>query len=236
MENGKGYVDGFFRWVWRINGLLLLTLVLYGAINIIGLFAIKSHGQAPDGTATIGRLDQPDRHQAALKLSSFEALQGTPVLYARLGSEGAPVGSLSSGFTPTDVHNLLFFDATSRQAHWLFDDNAQTITAMSVISESAPTQQAQGAKPDCQALGLLFLTRSAKADNQSNASWDIRLASVDGRQLKTIATGVDTLLGHQLTDNHTLLVFYAAQGVAHVLDVDPATRETRSGKPLAAHN
>lgn len=31
MENGKGYVDGFFRWAWRINGLLLLALVLYGA-------------------------------------------------------------------------------------------------------------------------------------------------------------------------------------------------------------
>jgi hypothetical protein len=236
MENGKGYVDGFFRWVWRINGLLLLALVLYGAVNIIGLFVSFNHyGQAPNGVATIGRLDQPNQHQAALKLGSFEALPGTSVLYARLGSDGAPVGGLSSSYTPTDVHNLLFFDATSRQAHWLFDDNAQTITAMSVISEPTPAQ-AQGAKPDCQALGLLFLSRPAQANNQGDASWDIRLASVDGRQLKALASGVDTLLGYRLTDNHTLLVFYAKQGAAHVLDVDPATREVRSDKALAAHN
>jgi hypothetical protein len=31
-------------------------------------------------------------------------------------------------------------------------------------------------------------------------------------------------------------VFYAKQGAAHVLDVDPATREVRSDKALAAHN
>ncbi len=236
MENGKGYVNGFFRWVWRINGLLLLALVLYGTANIIGrLVSFRHYAQVPNGEATLGRLGQPNQHQAALKLGSFEALPGTSVLYARLGSDGAPIGGLSSSYTPTDVHNLLFFDTTSRQAHWLFDENAQTITAMSVISESTPAQ-AQGAKPDCQALGLLFLSRPAQADSRDNTSWDIGLASIDGHQLKTLATGIDTLLGHRLTDNHTLLVFYAKQGAAHVLDVDLATREVRSDKVLAAKN
>jgi hypothetical protein len=236
METGKGYVDGFFRWVWRINGLLLLALVLYGAINIIGIFvSARDHERAPVGTATIGRLDQPDRHQAVLRLGSFEKLSGTSVLYAQLGSEGASTGVLSSSFTPTDIHNLLFFDSMSRQAHWLFDGNTQTITALSVISMAAAAQ-AQDAKPDCQAMGLLFLSHPVQADNQGNAPWDIGFASVDGRQFKTLATGVDTLLGHRLTDGHTLLVFYAKQGTAHVLDIDPATREIRSDKPLAAHN
>lgn len=229
-------MDGFFRWVWRINGLILLLLLLLGAISLAGtLVSFKHHRQAPDGMATLGRPDQPDRHQAPLKLGRFQALPGTSVLYAQLGNEGVSVGSLSSGFTPPDMRNLLFFDTLSRQARWLFDDNAQSIAAMSVISEPAPPQT-QGAKPDCKALGVLLLTRPAQADNRDEASWGVRLASVDGRQVKTLAARVDTLLDHQLADDHTLLVFYAKQGTAHVLDVDPATREVRSDLPLAGHN
>jgi hypothetical protein len=210
--------------------------MLYGAVSIVGTSrSLRDRGQAPDGEATIGRIDRPDEHQVALKLGSFETLPGTSVLYAQLGSEGPTVGSLSSSFTPTDMRNLLFFDTASRQAHWLLDDNAQSIAAMSVISGSA-SAQTQGSKPDPQALGLLFLTRPAEADNKADAKWDIRLASVDGHKLKTLANGVDTLLDHQLTNDDTLLVFYAKHGVVHVLDVDPATRDLRSDQTLAGHN
>jgi hypothetical protein len=233
MGNGKKYVDGFFSWVWRITGLLLLVLVLYGAVSIVG--ASRSMRQLPAGEATIGRLDRPDQHQAALKLGRFNALSGTSMLYAPLGSEGPSVGSLSSSYTPMDLHNLLFFDTASRQSHWLLDDDAQSIAALSVIGEPSPYRN-QVSTPDSRALGLLFLSRPAVADNKANATWDIRLASVDGRQLKTLANDIDTLLDHQLTNDHTLLVFYAKRGMIHVLDVDPATREARSDQTLPAHD
>jgi hypothetical protein len=54
--------------------------------------------------------------------------------------------------------------------------------------------------------------------------------------LKTLANDVDTLLDHQLTNDQTLLVFYAKRGMIHVLDVDPATREARSDQTLPAHD
>lgn len=235
MGNSKKYVDGFFSWVWRITGLLLLLLVVYGVVNILGAFrSIRGHGQAPDGEATIGRLDRPDRHQAALKLSSFEALPGTSVLYAQLGSEGPSVGSLSSSYTPTDLRNLLFFDTASRQARWLFDDNAQSMAAVSVISRPIPSQTSS--EVASQAMGMLFVSRPAGAENKGGATWDIQLASVDGHRLNTLAKGVDTLLDHQLTNDGTLLVFYARHGVVHVLDVDPAAQELRSDQTLPARN
>lgn len=233
MGNGKKYVDGFFSWVWRITGLLLLLLVLYGIVSIVG--ASRSMKQAPAGEATVGRLDRPDQHQAALKLGGFQALSGTSMLYARLGSEGPSVGSLSSSYTPTDLRNLLFFDTASRQAHWLLDDDTQSMAALSVIGGPSP-YRTQASTPDSHALGLLFLSRPAEADDKGDATWDIRLASVDGRQLKTLTSGVGALLDHQLTNDHTLLVFYAKRGVIHVLDVDPATRELRSDQTLPAHN
>ena len=138
MGNGAKYLDGFFRWVWRITGLLLLLLVLYGVANLIWASRSTTHGQAPDGEATIGRLDRTDKPQAALKLGRFEALSGTPVLYAQLGSEEPSPASLSSSFTLTDLRNLLFFDTASRKAHWLLDDNTHSIAALSVIGESTP--------------------------------------------------------------------------------------------------
>lgn len=235
MGNSKKHVDAFFRWVWRITGLLLLLLVLYGAVSVVRSLSSRDLEQAPDGAAIIGRLDRPDQHQAALKLGSFEALPGTSVLYARLGSEEATVGSLSSSFVTTDMHNLLFFDTASRQAHWLLDDNRRTIAALSVISGRTPAS-AQGAERESLALGLLLLTRTAQTHDRSEIPWDIRLASVDGRQLKTLASGIDTLLDHQLVDEHTLLVFYARHGEVHVLDVDPATHEVRSDRALPARN
>jgi len=233
MGNGKKYVDGFFRWVWRITGLLLLLLVLYGAVSMVG--ASRSMRQVPDGEATIGRLDRPDQHEVALKLGGFAALPGTSMLYAQLGSEGPQVGSLSSSYTPTDLRNLLFFDTASRRAHWLLDDNAQSLAALSVIGEPDPLRT-HGSSSDSRALGLLFLSRPAETDHKGDATWDIRLSSVDCHQLKTLANGVNTLLDHQLTNDHALLVFYAKRGVVHVLDVDPVTRELRSDQTLPAHN
>jgi len=236
MGNGKKYVDGFFRWVWRITGLLLLLLVLYATVSFVwASMSIKGRRQAPDGEATIGRVDRPDRQQAALKLGGFKALSGTSVLYAQLGSEGPTVGSLSSSYTPTDLRNLLFFDTASRQAHWLLDDNTQSMAALSVIGEPDP-YLSRGSTGDNHALGLLFLSRPARAEDKRDTSWDIRLASIDGRQLKTLVSGADSLLDHQLVNDHTLLVFYATRGVVHVLDVDPATRELRSDRTLPAHN
>jgi hypothetical protein len=62
--------------------LLLPARVLYGATNVIGRFvSLRHYGQTPDAEAAIGHPGQPDRHQAALKLGSFETLSGTSVLY-----------------------------------------------------------------------------------------------------------------------------------------------------------
>lgn len=236
MQNGKKYVDGFFSWVWRVTGLLLLLLALYGVVSVVSIaWSSRSMRQVPDGEATIGRLDRSNQREVALKLGGFEALSGTSMLYAQLGSEGPQVGSLSSSYTPTDLRNLLFFDTASRQAHWLFDDNAQSIAALSVIGESDPLRT-HGSSSDARALGLLFLSRPTEADNKAGATWGIRLASVDGRKIKTLANGINTLLDHQLTNDHALLVFYAKRGVVHVLDVDPVTRDLRSDQTLPAHN
>jgi hypothetical protein len=236
MGNGKRYVDGFFQWVWRITGLLLLVLVLYGVGSLVVTSrSTRNHPQAPIGEATLGRADRPDQQEAELKLGGFQELLGTSVLYAQLGSEGSSVGSLSSSYTPTNLRNVLFFDTASRQAHWLLDDNTQFMAALSVIGEPDPYRSRRSTE-DSHALGLLFLSRPADAEIKGAPTWDIRLASVDGRQVKTLVDGVSTLLDHELTNDHTLLVFYAKRGVAHVLDVDPVTRELRSDQTLPAHN
>lgn len=235
MGDGKKYVDGFFSWVWRITGLLVLLLVLYGVVNMVWTSRSSHRGQTPDGEATIGRLDQTDQQQAALKLGGFEMLPGTPVLYAKLGSERPLPGSLSSSYMTTDLRNLLFFDTASRQAHWLLDDNEHSIAALSVIGKPASYQSA-GKAADFRTPGLIFLSRSTKADNKGDATWDLRLTSVDGHELDTLANGVDTLLDHQLINDRTLLVFYAKHGAIHVLDVDPANRKLRADQTLPAHN
>lgn len=70
----------------------------------------------------------------------------------------------------------------------------------------------------------------------TKAAWMRHAREGLGMSLKTLANDIDTLLDHQLTNDQTLLAFYAKRGIIHVLDVDPATREARSEQTLPAHD
>ncbi|GAB3029299.1 MULTISPECIES: hypothetical protein [Oleiagrimonas] len=234
MSSIKNFFDGVFRWVWRINGVLLLALLVF-ALIVFSLIPSGFHpGRnevAQEGSITPHTASHP--HVPALHLGLMRDLSGTPMLYAPLKAADPDSTVSFSGSVSTQVHNVLFFDMSTKQEHWLFKNNRQVISRPEVLEHNMPAPSAN-MKPAKKAVGLIFGVRRQTGDPTSAALWDIELASVDGRRVTTLASDVDAMMGFHFADGtRALLVFYTSHGAAHVLNVDLETHKVLSTRKLA---
>jgi hypothetical protein len=223
----------FFKWVWRIDGLLLMACAL-GALAIIGLvLGLEVFGpqRVPDALTEVAgqALEKSD-----LRLSGFQPISGTSFLYAPLEVRGEyGLRSGSSGYGYGEPRNLLFFDALSKRAHWLLESSDRTIHSYAFLTDPADSADDED-DDERHTIGLLLeIARDpASSERKASALRRVAVAAPDGRTIATIAETAQEVLGHHQPRTDTLLVFYVADGVARVLDVDPTTRTVRSDSVL----
>ncbi len=229
MSRTHGRMDVFFRWISRINSVLLLALILVAGVVT---FSASGLGGGRNDVAMEGAVAVRHASTPAWHLGMMRSLDGTSMLYAALKARDASSTVSFSGSVSTRVGNVLFFDIATQQPHWLFADNRQVISPPEVLKRKLPAAS-PGAKASRQAVALIFGVRPAAADPKATALWNIDLASVDGQRVETLATGVDGMMGFHFTpDQKTLLVFYTAHGDAYVLDADLDTLKVLSNRKL----
>jgi hypothetical protein len=224
--------DRFFSWVWRVNGVLLLVLALAGVVGAaaliinVGLFWSRERPEQQLTNVAGANLGEEN-----LRLGDFRSIAGTQLLYAQLASPSEYIGSGSSGGLGS-ARNLLFFDVSTKKAHWLLPDNSQTIESFSFLMDPPGMRYGycddEAKEGDQVTIAILLELQPSGPSPADAGSRTLAIAPPDGRLLTAIAEATEGLLGYHQPSTESVLVFYVSEGAARVLDADPGTRKVRS--------
>jgi hypothetical protein len=126
----------FFRYIWRINAVLILLAA--GAVTFgAGGLLVQEFGfnSARNREAEAGIAIPVANVKSDLILGRASVVSGTQVMRAELQrSLGEAKFSSGSGYG-SEVRNILFIEPGQKTAHWLLADNDQIVSDSSDITE-----------------------------------------------------------------------------------------------------
>lgn len=228
--------ERFFRWVWRVNGLLLLPLVL---VSLFGVGAMLTDGfgwmtREPDerGAIRTGGEGSDARPAERLRLSDFQSVQGTPTLRAALHSDGDADWSFSSSgsYLPRETRNFLFYDTATRDGRWLVEGNQRLFLRSEELG-------ATGCPKEGKTTAIVYLVAERDTDDDARVSSDddlsVAVSAPDGRGYQVVLDGVDAVHGWHFEPPSRLVVFHAVDGAPRVFEFDLEKRAMLENKPLA---
>src|SRR6516225_3656097 len=206
----------FFRYIWRINAVLIL---LGAGVTTFGLggilveeFGIKAarNREAEAGIPVAG-----PNEKSQLVLSRASIVQGTQVMRAEL--QRGREAKFSSGYS-SETRNILFIDPGEKTAHWLLQDNDHVIVDSSDISD-------QKAPDEKRVIVTAVLVKSA-TDSPENALGKLLLFDPAGKRIIEVADHVRTIQVATITrgelsllyerDKHLVLDVYEPQSIAKI--------------------
>jgi hypothetical protein len=195
----------FFRFLWRINAILMLCALLL----VIG----KSISEELDR-----RSRQP--YEAPYNYATHEVDEkGGTVVEERwryggpsevIGTSSLVLSLVSSGDAdgPSyQLRNLLFVDANLENSAWLLPDNEKHILSHELLRFGDRDR----------VLAILYEIKAADSAEsvQGGDQSSIYLSRPDGKELTPVVVGLDRSIGHAMTDERHLVVFYVKDGAAH---------------------
>lgn len=126
----------FFRYIWRINAVLILLAAGAVTLGVGGLlyqefgFKAARSREAAEGIAVADTNAKSD-----LVLSRATVVEGTPVMRAELQRfTGAGKFSSGGGYN-SETRNILFIEPGQKTARWLLPDNDHVVVDSSDIRE-----------------------------------------------------------------------------------------------------
>ena len=203
---------GFFKWLWRINGVVILIAVL----AFFWLFydnEIRDRHHEPRHQDVIDSMIQEPKSEELsfgqavkiggsnynmLPLVSKNSLVDIPyIIY-----EGKTSGKLA--------RNILFINKKENSSVWLFKDNNQVIEAYSVFPSSYPYVYGKEPKFIPKIIYYKVLDRNGK-------NRDLALSDISGKNYRVIAKNIGRLISVDNSDKNSLLFIYQKDGVGHSL-------------------
>jgi len=174
-----------FRYLWRINAVLIL--IAAGAITIgVGslLFAQFGASTARTREAESGPLAAVGTTDTRLFLGQASVVPGTVVMRADLVLHREGGGFSSGGYAET--RNVLFIDPAERQARWLLPDDRHVIAESSDISTTG-----EDGKPK-RTVATVALVKPSDADRQTGKG-ELILFGPPGNPVVRVSDDVRTL-------------------------------------------
>jgi len=221
--------ETFFAWVWRINGLLVLAVILVVAFAVFGSTSFFGSERRPAKIEVAGtEVGADDLH-----LGQFQTVAGTDFLYAKLETSSRYGGSFGSG-AEEGTRNILFFDSTNNRSHWLLAGNDQLISTFDFLVSRDQPVPTKDSKDKAVAIIFDLLAPVTLTNEAAKHTRRLAIASPDGRDLTTLVDSIDDFLGyHQLSDS-TVVLFYVSGGSAKALNYDFAAHKVVSDAKLTA--
>jgi hypothetical protein len=184
----------FFRYLWRIDGILIL--VATGAIVLgIGALLFEEFGERAfiRRNAQAGvQLGTPEaRDQLSLERASV--VPGSSVMRANLVVNRVGKGLRCSGYNET--RNILFIDPNQKEGHWLLPDNDHVIVENSGITDekdprlrrtvaTAALVKPQSTQPEMvDGKLLLFDNKAGNVVEVANDARDLHVATLNNGEL-----------------------------------------------------
>jgi hypothetical protein len=199
---GKNFMrksQEFFRYIWRVNALLILLAAGAVTLGVGGLlvqefgFKAARNREAEAGIAVAGSDTKSD-----LVLSRASIVAGTQVMRAELQRYPGEVKFSSGSGYNSETRNILFIEPDQKTAHWLLPDNDHVVLDSSDITEQKDSNKnrvvvtAVLVKPVTtspeSATGklLLFDPPGTKIVEVADHVRTIQVASIEGGELRVL--------------------------------------------------
>ena len=207
-----------FRWIWRINALLIL--VAAGAITsgvgrlIVSDFGARSVSQQD---AAVGPKVAANQEEAGLILWHATVVTGTPTMRANLVARHGGSGFSSGEYN--EIRNVLFISPGEKNARWLLPDHDH------VIVERDDIDKADDASKRHAMVATAALVKSRGAIDET-AVGRLLLFDSTGRHIVTVADGVRALHTATLSSNE-IAVLYERDRRLFLATFDPESLEKR---------
>jgi len=125
-----------FRIIYRINSILFLLLLAYGAYFVIGAIVPSDD---PWARGTVEVVEDPALDQSPiveLRFDSLTRVRGSNTRYTLLETQSS--GGKFSGYSPSETRNVLFISDPNFESNWLFDHHRYrllSVTALEIDDE-----------------------------------------------------------------------------------------------------
>lgn len=192
-------VQRFFRYVWRINAVLIL--VAAGTITLlVGWYLVQEFSTRAQRSRDeeVGVPVEHANGKLQLSLTRATTVEGTKVMRAQLvrNGEGAKFGS--SGDT-TEIRNILFIEPGETSARWLLPDNDHVIDESLDAAEEKDTSARQN-------IATAVLVKPL-ADGREADTGRLLLFDLPGKKIVEVANGVQEIQVASVTGNELTILY-----------------------------
>jgi hypothetical protein len=194
-------VQRFFRYVWRVNALLILVAAAAATFAVATLLWSEL-----GGSVTRNRVSEAAPPLAGgnvgkdLSLGEVVLVEGTTVLRGDLVVRRSDAG-FSSGSGYSETRNILFVESQTNAARWLLPDHNHVITAHSDVA--IRTEDRRSGRP----VATVALVKQAHTD-LAVTEGTLLIFDPSGVRVQTVAEGVREI--HTATldgDGRIILLF-----------------------------
>ncbi len=209
----------FFRWVWRVNALLILVATAATVFGVGMLLSAEFGARtARQQLAAGGPVVAAGQSGSDLVLGPAALVPGTRVMRAELNLHRGGEGFSSGGYSET--RNMLFIEPGERAARWLLPDHQHVITENSDVTR----QEGQPAVTTTIATVALVKQRDTTS---AAAGGRLLLFDPPARRIQQIANGVRTVHAATLS-GQDLIVLYEQDRQLRLATFDPDSLQKRN--------
>ena len=218
----------FFRWVWRINAVLILVAAAALVCGVVAFVVseVKSGIRQRAAAAAAPRVVAANARSSELRLNGFTNVPGTSVYEARLTSQregGIEISSGSGSYAET--RNILFIDLTTGSGRWLLPSDDQMITYDETVTEGGPNE-------DRKALARVMVVKPYATRSEENAG-RLLVMDVAGEHVTDVASDVQNVQGVSLTPAGQIAIIFERARKYECALLDKSSLRKIAERPIA---
>ena len=221
-------MEKFFRWTWRINGLLFLlgTLLIFGNVGYEYFERITRTSREPQPIVTNIVADPEGKEQWVLGAPT--KIDGSDFAYMRLESENASVvptdGRFNmfgpeSDYAPKKAKNILFINREEETAKWLFNDVDQLVLSVREFPGRTYSGYPFEPNPRVNTIAIVYsvIAKDTNGDGIVDDSDNSALAvsAIDGTNYNVVLENAERIISTELLADDTLSILYQEDGRAY---------------------
>ncbi|NEO85108.1 MAG: hypothetical protein F6J87_12795 [Spirulina sp. SIO3F2] len=212
--------DKAFKWVWRFNAVVIFsTGILAIVVLLIGIFYIVRNVTRDRQISGSINVEENSEIEEQWQLGGLQTIPGTTYVLAPLYFDQQYDQSFYEK-TADSIRNYLFVNSQTTLEHWLLDTNDYLVTSIDILS----SEEVENGLEKQKTSGILYQLIKADTSEDNRIDYQdlktLALSQPDGKGYTEVVEDVDTLIGHYLNPDGTLLVIYQKEETGYSVSID----------------